>query len=107
MSVVGQPLTRLEGRLKVTGGAQYTADASLAGVLHGSIVHSPIANGRTISIDTTAAERAPGVLAVFTYRNMPASSPYRSRGFTCIHTAKAIWCCKTIKFTMLDSLWHW
>ena len=31
MSAVGQPLTRLEGRLKVTGGAQYTADVPLAG----------------------------------------------------------------------------
>src|SRR5580692_11641854 len=75
MNAVGQPLTRLEGRLKVTGGAQYTADVPLTGALHGAIVHSPIANGRTISIDTTAAERAPGVVAVFTYRNMPRIKP--------------------------------
>jgi xanthine dehydrogenase YagR molybdenum-binding subunit len=75
MSAVGQPLTRLEGRLKVTGGAQYTADVPLTGALHGSIVHSTIANGRTISIDTSAAEKAPGVVAVFTYRNMPRIKP--------------------------------
>jgi xanthine dehydrogenase YagR molybdenum-binding subunit len=75
MSAVGQPLTRLEGRLKVTGGAQYTADVPLTDALHGSIVHSTIANGRTISIDTSAAEQAPGVVAVFTYRNMPRIKP--------------------------------
>ena len=75
MSAVGQPLTRLEGRLKVTGAAQYTADVPVVGALHGSIVHSRIANGRTVSIDTAAAEMAPGVLAVFTYRNMPRIKP--------------------------------
>jgi xanthine dehydrogenase YagR molybdenum-binding subunit len=75
MSAVGQPITRLEGRLKVTGGVQYTADVPLAGALHGVIVHSRIANGRTVSIDTEAAERAPGVVAVFTYRNLPRIKP--------------------------------
>ena len=75
MSSVGEPLARLDGRLKVTGSAQYTADVSLAGALHGSIVHSTIANGRTISIDTDAAEKAPGVVAVFTYRNLPRMNP--------------------------------
>ena len=43
--------------------------------LHASIVHSTIANGRTVSIDTSAAEKAPGVLAVFTHRNMPRMNP--------------------------------
>src|SRR5437660_3653652 len=75
MNSVGQPLSRRDGRLKVTGGAQYTADVPLPGALHGAIVHSTIANGRTISIDTSAAERAPGVVAVFTYRNMPRMNP--------------------------------
>ena len=47
----------------------------LQSVAHAAIVHSTIANGRTVSIDTTAAERAPGVFAVFTYRNMPRMNP--------------------------------
>jgi CO/xanthine dehydrogenase Mo-binding subunit len=55
----------------VTGGARYTADIALAGAMHATLVHSTIANGRAVLIDTTAAEQAPGVLAVLTHRNMP------------------------------------
>lgn len=75
MSSVGQPVPRADGRLKVTGAALYTADMPLAGALHGAIVHSAIANGRTTSINTSGAEKAPGVVAVFTYRNMPRMNP--------------------------------
>src|SRR5437868_4865331 len=75
MNVIGQPIPRADGRLKVTGKAPYTADLRLANAAHGAIVHSTIARGRTVSIDTAAAEKAPGVLAVFTYRNMPRMNP--------------------------------
>ncbi len=75
MSAIGQPISRFEGRLKVTGGARYSADIPFEGLAHAAIIHSTIANGRTVSIDTTAAQRAPGVLAVFTYQNMPRMNP--------------------------------
>ena len=75
MSEIGRPLTRREGRLKVTGAAKYTADVRLRSALHGSIVHSPIASGRIISLDTRAAEDSPGVVAVLTYRNLPRMKP--------------------------------
>ena len=75
MNAIGQSLSRADGRLKVTGGARYTADIPVAGAAHAAIVHSTIANGRTVSIDTAAAERAPGVIAIFTYRNMPRMNP--------------------------------
>jgi xanthine dehydrogenase YagR molybdenum-binding subunit len=71
MNAVGQPISRVDGRLKVTGGARYTADIRLEGIVHAAIVYSTIANGRTVSIDTAAAENAPGVLAVLTHKNMP------------------------------------
>ena len=71
MNAIGQPISRIDGRLKVTGGARYTADIPLVGATHAAIVHSTIATGRTMSIDTSAAEKAPGVLAVFTHRNLP------------------------------------
>ena len=75
MNAIGQPVSRFDGRLKVTGAARYTADIPLAEATHAAIVHSTIANGRTVSVDTTAAEKAPGVLAVFTHRNMPRMNP--------------------------------
>jgi len=75
MNAVGQPISRTDGRLKVTGRARYTADVPLVGAAHAAIAHSTIANGRMVSIDTAAAEKAPGVLAVFTHRNMPRMNP--------------------------------
>jgi xanthine dehydrogenase YagR molybdenum-binding subunit len=75
MNAVGQPISRADGRLKVTGRARYTADIPLADAVHAAIAHSTVANGRTISIDTAAAEKAPGVLAVFTHHNMPRMNP--------------------------------
>ena len=75
MTVVGQPIPRVDGRLKVTGGARYTADIPVDGVAHGTLVYSTIANGRIVSIDTTAAEKAPGVLVVLTHKNTPRMNP--------------------------------
>ena len=53
MNAIGQPISRIDGRLKVTGGARYTADIPVEGIVHGVIVQSTIANGRTTSIDTS------------------------------------------------------
>ena len=75
MTSIGQPASRYDGRVKVTGAAAYTADIFLPSAMHGAIVHSTIANGRADSIDTTVAERAPGVVAVFIHRNMPRMKP--------------------------------
>jgi xanthine dehydrogenase YagR molybdenum-binding subunit len=75
VNTVGQPISRAEGRLKVTGAALYTADIPVTGAAHAAIVHSTIANGRAVLIDTGASEDAPGVLAVFTHRNMPRMHP--------------------------------
>ena len=75
MNAIGRPISRFDGRLKVTGAARYTADISVVDATHAAIVQSPVANGRTVSIDTTAAEKAPGVVAVFTYRTMPRMNP--------------------------------
>jgi len=75
MNAIGQPLSRADGRLKVTGRAHYTADVRMDGALHASIVHSTIANGRVIALDTAAAEKAPGVVAVLTASSMPRLNP--------------------------------
>jgi xanthine dehydrogenase YagR molybdenum-binding subunit len=75
MTTIGQPLDRVDGRLKVTGAAGYTADIPVSGIVHAAIAHSTIANGRALSIDTTAAEKAAGVVAVFTHHNMLRMNP--------------------------------
>jgi xanthine dehydrogenase YagR molybdenum-binding subunit len=68
---VGKPLDRVDGRLKVTGGARYAAEAQVANVAHAVLVLSGIPRGKITAIDATAAEKAPGVLAVLTHHNAP------------------------------------
>jgi xanthine dehydrogenase YagR molybdenum-binding subunit len=75
MNAVGQPISRVDGRLKVTGGARYTADIPFGDIAHAAIVYSTVANGRSVSIDTAAAGEASGVLAVLTHKNMPRMNP--------------------------------
>jgi len=75
-AVIGQPISRVDGRQKVTGSATYAAEFDEPGQAYGAIVRSTVANGRIVSIDSAAAERAPGVVAVLTYRNAPRL-PYR------------------------------
>ena len=70
-NVVGQPLPRVDGRLKVTGKARFTAEHHPDGMVHGVVIGSAIARGRVASIETAAAEALPGVIVVIT----PASAP--------------------------------
>ena len=61
--VIGTRPIRHDGVDKVTGRAQYGADISLAGLLHGKVLRSPHAHARIKSIDTSAAKALPGVKA--------------------------------------------
>ncbi len=70
-AAIGKPVERVDGRLKVTGGARYAAEFPIKGVTHGVLVMSTIASGRIRGIDTREALRAPGVLAVITHLNAP------------------------------------
>jgi xanthine dehydrogenase YagR molybdenum-binding subunit len=70
--VVGKPLDRVDGRLKVTGGARYAYETQQENVLYGFVVEASIGSGTIRSIDTRAAEKAPGVALVLTHRNAPA-----------------------------------
>lgn len=66
---VGRPTSRVDGRLKVTGKAQYAAEYPTNGMLYGYIVSSTIAAGHISSMDLTAARRMPGVVEIFTHEN--------------------------------------
>ncbi|HEY4359874.1 MAG TPA: xanthine dehydrogenase family protein molybdopterin-binding subunit [Bryobacteraceae bacterium] len=66
---IGQPVVRVDGRLKVTGKATYTADHMVPNLAHAVLATSAIARGRMASLDTGAAERVPGVIAILTHRD--------------------------------------
>jgi xanthine dehydrogenase YagR molybdenum-binding subunit len=68
--VLGKPLDRVDGRLKVTGGARYAYEMQ-QNALYGFVVEASIGKGTIKSIDTRAAEKSPGVVLVLTYRNAP------------------------------------
>src|ERR1700684_2258992 len=70
--IVGKPLDRVDGRLKVTGGARYAFEVEQGPVTaYGFVVEASIGKGQIKSMDTGPAERTPGVILVLTYRNAP------------------------------------
>jgi xanthine dehydrogenase YagR molybdenum-binding subunit len=69
--LVGSAIDRIDGPLKVTGAARYTADAPVEMPLFAVLVSSTIARGRITAIDDAAARALDGVVDVLTYRNAP------------------------------------
>src|SRR3954451_5912971 len=70
-SHIGKPISRVDGRRKVTGTAKYAAEFNVPHLLHGYVVSSAIASGKIKHIDTAAAMDVGGVLHVFTHENRP------------------------------------
>ncbi|WP_434384704.1 xanthine dehydrogenase family protein molybdopterin-binding subunit [Melittangium boletus] len=68
----GPATTRIDGIAKVTGRADYSADAVPEGLAHAVLVDATIARGKISRLDATEALKAPGVLAVLTHENAPA-----------------------------------
>jgi xanthine dehydrogenase YagR molybdenum-binding subunit len=71
MNVIGRPMTRVDGRAKVTGGAHYAADFNQPGQLYAVIVSATVGLGRVSEIRSASVEAMPGVVAVITHRNAP------------------------------------
>src|SRR5919109_2681360 len=70
-SVVGKGITRIDADVRVTGKAVFGDDVQLPGLLHGKVLRSPHAHARIIRLDTSKAERLPGVKAVVTAKDAP------------------------------------
>ncbi len=81
-ATVGKPVNRVDGRLKVTGAATFSAEYPLEGILHAVIVQSTIARGKIRSVDTAAARKVPGVRAVYTHENAPKLIPTGALDFS-------------------------
>src|SRR5262245_34123958 len=71
MAYIGSPISRADGRAKVTGAAQYAAEFNTPDLAYASVVSSPIAKGRIVRIDTSAALRLKGVIDVLTHQHRP------------------------------------
>ena len=70
MSIIGKPQPRIDGPLKVSGGAMYATDHHFPGLLYAVPVEATIANGKIEKLDTTAAEKMRGVRAIFHRANI-------------------------------------
>ncbi len=74
-TLIGTPVSRVDGPLKVSGTARFAADVVLDRMVYAALAYSTIPKGRIVSIDTRAAEAAPGVVLVMTHRNAPPMHP--------------------------------
>lgn len=71
MKTVGRPISRIEGRAKVTGTARYAAEHPAEELLHGAVVNARIARGTITKLDPSGALALDGVVQVFTHENCP------------------------------------
>ncbi len=73
LTVVGQNVLRYDGLDHVTGNTRYVDDIIIPGTLVCKGLRSPVARGRVVSIDTSAAENLPGVFGVITAKDVPSN----------------------------------
>jgi xanthine dehydrogenase YagR molybdenum-binding subunit len=73
--LVGAPISRIDGPLKVQGKAPFAAEFPMDGLTYAALAFSSVAKGRVAMLDTAAAEAAPGVVLVMTYKNAPRMRP--------------------------------
>ena len=73
--IIGQSVRRVDGGEKVTGLTRFAGDVMPSRALHARLVTSPHPHARIVSIDTTAARAVPGVVGVFTGRDLPLARP--------------------------------
>ena len=73
--LIGAPVSRLDGPLKVRGEARFAAEYVMKGMVYASLRYSTIARGAVTTLETGAAEAAAGVVLVMTHRNSPRMQP--------------------------------
>ncbi len=73
--LIGAPVSRIDGPLKVSGKAAFAAEFPVDGMAYAALKYSSIPRGRIAELDTRAAEAAPGVVLVMTHKNAPRLQP--------------------------------
>ena len=100
-------ISRVDGRLKVTGGAKYASDHTPAGLTYGIPIVSTIARGSVKAIDSSRAEGQPGFLACISRRNAPELKPTANDFGSWTKLGKRGFSLRTIAFTTRDSILLW
>jgi xanthine dehydrogenase YagR molybdenum-binding subunit len=77
LKYVGQSIERYDGQAKVTGRARYTSDVQLPGMLYAKFVNASVPHAKIVSIDTSAAERCPGVRGVHVIQHVLGNAVLR------------------------------
>jgi len=77
LTYIGKPTARYDGAAKAMGRGKYTADVNLPGMLFGRMVDASIPHGKVISVDTSEAEKLPGVRAVYVIEHVMGSAHLR------------------------------
>ncbi|SOE92764.1 xanthine dehydrogenase, molybdenum binding subunit apoprotein [Burkholderia sp. D7] len=112
MSVLGQPLDRTDGLLKVTGQAKYSADNPEAKLAHAVLVTSTIAHGRVASMDTARIQAMPGVVLVMNHETAmrlpnggkPNAEPPAVRGLSLLQTDEVRYSNEPVAVVVADTL---
>lgn len=71
---IGKPVQRLDGIGHVTGRTVYVDDIHLPGMLYAKVLYSPVHKGIIRGLDTSLAEKIPGVAAIITAKDIPGQN---------------------------------
>lgn len=80
-TLVGKPVDRVDGHLKVTGQAKYSAEYFLPKLAYAVLIQSTITKGKIRNFDSREAERLKGVIKIISYKNAGAIPPKPTKGF--------------------------
>ena len=103
-TVVGQPTRRQDAPDKLTGRTRFVGDLPFPGLLHARLVLSPYGHARILSIDTSAAENTPGVVAIFTAATLKlAHANSSSRQQSPLAQKEVYWCGHPVAVVLAES----
>ncbi|HMI70686.1 MAG TPA: hypothetical protein VK510_11895, partial [Solirubrobacteraceae bacterium] len=101
---VGAAMTRIEGREKVTGRAQYAFEHRLEGMAYGWIVQATVAKGRVRGVDTEAALAVAGAVAVLWHDNAPRVASHDDRELAVLQTPEVAYRGQVVAVAIADSI---
>src|SRR5688572_30143754 len=114
---IGKEMSRVDGVAKVTGKAKYAAEFAVPNVAYGFIVTGSVAKGSIKTIDTQEAERASGVIRVFTHLNTPKfgpkpptepapprdSNPEQDKSFRALHSEQIFFTAQPVALVLAET----